>query len=242
MKKAIFVAVGVLVALQQVFSATDDEVQQAYTELEDLTYEAFEKWDAIRTNYTERFLENLALDRLDAKLTMDSRLGETLDKVNALIERTNVFDSVDTTECIWGLNESLTALRASSLESLDICLYDNRYTTGFNIVAAKWTTIVHLGMDFLVCTQRAAADCQGDEACGDKIITEIEQKKTDSPMTINMLGENMIATLDSLPIRCKDQILTQYNDNLADTVETVGSCIDRLISSFAPLLCSADKK
>jgi hypothetical protein len=242
MKKIVLATVAVLLAFQQVLGATDQEVEDAYSDFENATYAVFEETEAVRQNYTNNFLENVALIRLDGKLAMNKKIEETNQLIQKLAARTDGYENIDVTECTQGMDTILQTYVDDALDRMDDCLYNWRYNTGFNVMSARWTDIVHLGMDYLTCTQKAMEDCKGDEACNDQIITEIAQKKEEATYTLNLFAVDMYNSLDSVPVNCKDRILMDVFSYSSDIVEYVSTCMDRVISSFVPLMCTVSKK
>jgi hypothetical protein len=236
----VLVTVAVLLAFQQVLGATDQEVEDAYSDFENATKAILQETADMRDYYMANSSENVDFIIRDGKLALDFKIAETNQLIQKMAARTDGYEYIDATKCFLGT--TLEMYVDDALDRLEFCLYDLRYITAYNMVFAKWFDIYRLGNDYLTCTQKAIEDCKGDEACNDQIIAEIAEKKEAAASSLNLLAVEMHNYVDSVPVNCKDRILMDVFSFASDYVEYVSACIDSNISPSLPRICTVWKK
>jgi hypothetical protein len=236
MKKIVLVTVVVLLAFQQVLGATDQEVEDAYSDFENATKTILQETADMRDYYMRNFGDYMQLILQDGELALNKKVEETNQLTQLMAARTDI----DVTKCFPGTTVEMYANDAH--DRMDSCLFDLRYNTAYNMVLAKWFDVFRLGSDYLTCTQKAIEDCKGDEACNDQIIAEIAEKKTAAASSLNLLTVEMHDYVDSVPVNCKERILMDVFSYSSDYVEFVSACIDSVISPSLPRICTVSKK
>lgn len=122
-------------------------------------------------------------------------------------------------------------------EGLEDCLYDDKYEVGVYIINTHLSGIERAGKSYLSCIQEQIEDCPEDSPCSDDVFDRIKVLQQEVPNNLNLLGVNMLNSLDGLPIRCGELVSVQYNNLITDTLLYVRTCVDAVVAGSVTPIC-----
>lgn len=227
--------------MQQNLAATDEELEAAFNELENLTYATIDSLEGLKLNYSQELISSLSRDLAQGRIALDKKISDLKEQVTKIVERSQNFDNLDIGKCTSNSYYSgLDDYRTDLLKSLQGCLSE-KHTLIDSTVNTNWGNLMVLSTNFLSCSDRSIRDCSGNDACSDLVLDEINFVKVKVSNALNLMGASILNSVDGFSRRCIERSLSEADYHLADVLEVVTGCVNNVLAGSPTIICEFSK-